>query len=90
MRTAIAPSPTAEATRLIEPERTSPAANTPGRLVSSGSGHPAGGVVDRDDVQRFVPMQLADLGAEVDLDRRVRLDPVQEVAEALHGASPVG
>jgi hypothetical protein len=38
IRTAIAPSPTAEATRLIEPERTSPAANTPGRLVSSGSG----------------------------------------------------
>src|SRR5438105_3509295 len=38
----IAPSPTAEATRLIEPCRTSPAANTPGRLVSSGSGGRAG------------------------------------------------
>ena len=34
-RIAIAPSPTAEATRLTEPLRTSPAANTPGRLVSS-------------------------------------------------------
>ena len=33
--TAIAPSPTAEATRLMEPERMSPAASTPGRLVSS-------------------------------------------------------
>ena len=32
------PSPTAEATRLIEPVRTSPAANTPGRLVSRGDG----------------------------------------------------
>src|SRR5437016_4259015 len=32
------PSPTAEATRLTEPERTSPAANTPGRLVSSRNG----------------------------------------------------
>src|SRR5262252_3938739 len=32
------PSPTAEATRLTEPRRTSPAANTPGRLVSSGCG----------------------------------------------------
>ena len=32
MRTAVAPSPTAEATRLIEPEHTSPAANTPARL----------------------------------------------------------
>ncbi len=34
-RIAMAPSPTAEATRLTEPLRTSPAANTPGRLVSS-------------------------------------------------------
>ena len=31
---AIAPSPTAEATRFTEPLRTSPAAKTPGRLVS--------------------------------------------------------
>src|SRR4051795_3178556 len=37
-RTAMEPSPTAEATRLTEPLRTSPAANTPGRLVSSSSG----------------------------------------------------
>src|SRR5207244_7453205 len=36
--TAIDPSPTAEATRLAEPERTSPAANTPGWLVSSSNG----------------------------------------------------
>ena len=36
--TAIAPSPTAEATRLTDPDRTSPAANTPGRLVSSRNG----------------------------------------------------
>ena len=42
-RTAIEPSPTAEATRLIEPLRTSPTANMPGRLVSSGSGAPAVG-----------------------------------------------
>src|SRR5271169_4056289 len=34
--TTCAPSPTAAATRLIEPARTSPIANTPGRLVSSG------------------------------------------------------
>src|SRR4029077_20854950 len=33
--TAIAPSPTAVAQRLVEPERTSPAANTPGMSVSS-------------------------------------------------------
>src|SRR4051794_5607548 len=36
--TAMAPSPTADATRLTEPERTSPAANTPGWLVSSMNG----------------------------------------------------
>ena len=32
------PSPTAVATRLVEPERTSPTANRPGWLVSNGSG----------------------------------------------------
>jgi hypothetical protein len=37
-RTAADPSPTAAATRLIEPARTSPAANNPGWLVSKGSG----------------------------------------------------
>src|SRR5438132_6120201 len=36
--TAIEPSPTAEATRLAEPDRTSPAAKTPGRLVSNRNG----------------------------------------------------
>jgi hypothetical protein len=35
-RTAMLPSPTAAATRLTEFARTSPAAKTPGRLVSSG------------------------------------------------------
>ena len=35
---AVAPSPTAEATRLTDRCRTSPAANTPGTLVSSSSG----------------------------------------------------
>ena len=37
-RTALEPSPTAAATRFIEPWRTSPAANTPGTEVSNGSG----------------------------------------------------
>src|SRR6202048_1765312 len=37
-RTALAPSPTAEATRFTEVRRTSPAANTVGMLVSNGSG----------------------------------------------------
>ena len=34
----MAPSPTADATRFIESRRTSPAANTPGTLVSSTNG----------------------------------------------------
>ncbi len=37
-RMLIPPSPTADATRLTEPSRTSPAANTPGMLVSSKRG----------------------------------------------------
>jgi len=37
-RTALDPSPTAAATRFIEPLRTSPAANTPGTEVSNGNG----------------------------------------------------
>ena len=34
----MAPSPTAEATRFMESSRTSPAANTPGTLVSRANG----------------------------------------------------
>jgi hypothetical protein len=41
--TAMAPSPTAEATRLTDRWWTSPAANTPGRLVSRNSGGRAAG-----------------------------------------------
>jgi hypothetical protein len=37
-RIAMEPSPTADATRLIEPEWTSPTAKIPGRLVSRNSG----------------------------------------------------
>src|SRR6476660_4057092 len=36
--TAIPPSPTAAAQRFTDPDRTSPAAKIPGRLVSSGAG----------------------------------------------------
>ncbi len=37
-RTAMPPSPAAGATILVDPERTSPTANTPGRLVSTSNG----------------------------------------------------
>src|SRR5438046_116358 len=40
----IEPPPTADATRLTEPWRTSPTAQTPGVLVSAGRGALAGGV----------------------------------------------
>jgi len=46
-RTAVAPSPTAEATRLIERKRLSPAAKTPGLEVSSGRGARSTGHLDR-------------------------------------------
>src|SRR5262245_17084362 len=37
-RTAMPPSPTAGATIFVEPERTSPTAKMPGRLVQAGTG----------------------------------------------------
>lgn len=37
-RTALAPSPTAAATRFMDPARTSPMAKTPGMEVSKGNG----------------------------------------------------
>src|SRR6185437_14507557 len=45
--TAIEPSPTAAAQRLVEPERTSPAAKIPGMLVSSRYEAPAASPVSR-------------------------------------------
>src|SRR3954451_5342551 len=45
--TAIEPSPTAAAQRFVEPERTSPAAKTPGMLVSSKLAAPAASAVRR-------------------------------------------
>jgi hypothetical protein len=51
-RTAAAPSPTAEATRLIERYRASPAANTPGMDVSNGSGARFSGPRDTSDSSR--------------------------------------
>jgi hypothetical protein len=40
LRPTTAPSPIAAPTRLTDPDRTSPAANTPRTLVSSGNGRP--------------------------------------------------
>ena len=44
------PSPTADATRFTEPCRTSPAANTPGMLVSSGERARSSGQASRREV----------------------------------------
>src|SRR6516164_6054840 len=54
--TTCAPSPTAAATRLAEPERTSPIANTPGRLVSSG-------------LRMFAPARTKPLSSSITPDR---------------------
>ena len=86
--TAMAPSPTAEATRLTEPWRTSPAAKTPGRLVSSSSGGRSSGqpaaaaVASRSGPVRRKPAVVArdlvgqpagvGLGADQDEQRRRR------------------
>jgi hypothetical protein len=53
--TAMAPSPTAEATRLTEPDLTSPAAKTPGRVVSRRNGERFG--VQRGDWIRNGPVR---------------------------------
>ena len=59
-RTAIAPSPTAEATRLIDPLLMSPTARTPGQLVSSRPSPVAAG---RSGPGRRGPPRLGPLGS---------------------------
>src|SRR5271169_3330870 len=54
--TTCAPSPTAAATRLTDPERASPIAKTPGRLVSSG-------------LCIFVPVHTKPLSSSITPDR---------------------
>src|SRR6185503_17567983 len=58
--TAIEPSPTADATRLMLPLRTSPTAKTPGRLVSSRCGGRASGhrAVSRSPADRSGPVLM--------------------------------
>src|SRR5262249_41133265 len=58
--TAIDPSPTADATRLMLPPRASPTANTPGRLVSSRCGERASGQrpAARSSGDRSVPVLM--------------------------------
>src|SRR6185295_7808391 len=59
--TAIAPSPTAEATRLTEPDRTSPEAKTPGRLVSRRYGWRA--AVHCEEPERAGPVRTNSLAS---------------------------
>ena len=56
---AIAPSPTAEATRFTFPDRTSPTANTPGRLVSSICALRASGQGGRTDSSEYSDQTVA-------------------------------
>ena len=63
MRTAIAPSPTADATRLTDPVRTSPAAKTPVRLDSRSKGPLTRSLSV--DAERRLPMVVGGLGLAV-------------------------
>src|SRR5947207_15867657 len=72
------PSPTAAAHRLTEPERTSPAANTPGRLVSIGPG------------ARFILCQAEDCATLAP----VRMKPlssrsISAGSQPVHGNAPI-
>ena len=66
MSAAIAPSPTADATRFIESSRTSPAAKTPGRLVSSANGS---GAVSGDYIVGTGATNVGNLAKNADLSR---------------------
>jgi DNA-binding NarL/FixJ family response regulator len=62
-RTALAPSPTAAATRFIEPCRTSPTAKTPGTLVSKGRGpRPSTDQISPNPLDVLSPRELEVLG----------------------------
>ncbi|MBA2892080.1 hypothetical protein HNR30_003421 [Nonomuraea soli] len=77
-RTAMAPSPTADATRLIDPLRTSPTANTPGRPVSRGRASPC-----HEPLSVMTKPRSSSATApavEHDLDARRPADRVDEVA----------
>ena len=71
---AIDPSPTAEATRLMLPQRTSPTANTPGRLVSSRYG----GRVERPvrGGEIFVRQFRSGLDEALRVEREAALEPL--------------
>ena len=68
VRTALEPSPTAEATRFIDPRRTSPTAKTPGAEVSNGRG----------SLSAKMGLSRASAG----IDRSVRMKPFSSRATA--------
>ena len=75
---AIEPSPTAEATRFIEPWRTSPAAKTPGMLVSSENGLRSSGQ----------PAVVVDVRAGADEAAVVRADS-SAGSQSVFGRAPI-
>jgi hypothetical protein len=74
---AIAPSPTAEATRFTDPERTSPAANTPGRLVSSRNGGRA--MLHDRDCERAAPVRTNPFASR----------SISEGSQSVRGVAPI-
>src|SRR5215470_13483147 len=76
---AIDPSPTADATRLTLPHRTSPTANTPGRDVSSRYGERSRGHLRCGEILR------CQIGSGLDEPFRVKSDTAIEPSSTRHG-----
>src|SRR3954470_20894192 len=78
---AVEPSPTAEATRFMLPPRTSPTANTPGRLVSSRYGGRARGqrAAARSSAERSGPVLMKPLASRA----------TQFLSQGVLGSAPV-
>src|SRR5215208_4781409 len=81
------PSPTADATRLIDRCLTSPIAKTPGILVSGSSGdglgEPGEGILENEALKPSLPTTVDDLSVKANVDVPCRLDlPDQVVGHA--------
>jgi hypothetical protein len=88
-RTAADPSPTADATRLVEPERRSPTANSPEKLVSYGSGRRPSvaqvGIGSRRELRRALPQLAPSSSRWPELRLRHSVDATREETRVFDG-----
>ena len=82
--TAIEPSPTADATRLIDPRRTSPAARVPGQFVSRKCGLQSGGG-SAGALSRAVPANTNPFSPSATAD----FSPSGAYSQSVQGAAPM-